>query len=192
MQYMRRIPAALIALRALIGPLALIAVWQHASAYVLVMMLLLGFISDVFDGIIARRLDVATSRLRRADSLVDTLFFVCLIAAAWISRPSALNPWWAAIAAVAGLEVLRNILDMWKFGREAAYHMWSAKLWGVSLVLALGEIFLTGQGRFFLPAAVFIGLFTECEGLLASLLLSEWHHDVPTILHAWKIRINQI
>jgi phosphatidylglycerophosphate synthase len=186
------IPVLLIALRALLGPITLLAVCWNVSAGVLVAMLLLGFISDVFDGVIARKLNIATAALRRADSLVDTIFFVCMIVAAWISHPSALNPWWLAIAAIAGLEVLRTILDVWKFGREAAYHMWSAKLWGVSLVLALGEIFLTGQAHVILPIAIIIGIFTECEGLLASLLLSEWHHDVPTILHAWKIRINQI
>ncbi|MGH8283836.1 MAG: CDP-alcohol phosphatidyltransferase family protein [Gammaproteobacteria bacterium] len=186
--FLQLIPATLIVSRAILGPLVLIAVWGGASAYVLLALLLAGFISDIFDGVIARRLHIATENLRRADSLADTLFFACMLATAWIRYPHILNSWWPAIATIATLEVLRAIYDLWKFGREASYHMWTAKLWGISLVFALGEIFLTGQARYCLIVAVIIGLFTECEGLAASLLRSEWHHDVPSIFHAWKLR----
>lgn len=93
MQSLRYIPVSLIALRAILGPLALVAAWLHVPAFVLILILLVGFTSDVFDGIIARRLHVATAGLRRADSLVDTLFFVCLIAAAWLRYPYILSFW---------------------------------------------------------------------------------------------------
>lgn len=65
--------------------------------------------------------------------------------------------------------------------------MWSAKLWGVTLVLGLAETFITGRAGMFFLAAIIVGFITEIEGLAASFVLPEWHHDVPTIFHAWKL-----
>ena len=33
-----------------------------------------------------------------------------------------------------------------------------------------------------------VGVYNEVEGLLASLVLPAWHHDVPTLWHAWALR----
>ena len=40
------------------------------------LVLILGFVSDVYDGIVARRFGVATTGLRRLDSAVDTVFYL--------------------------------------------------------------------------------------------------------------------
>jgi CDP-diacylglycerol--glycerol-3-phosphate 3-phosphatidyltransferase len=45
--------------------------------------LVAGFLSDAYDGILARRLGVATESLRRLDSLADTLFYAAALAVAW-------------------------------------------------------------------------------------------------------------
>ena len=41
-------------------------------------MFVVAFVSDYFDGVVARALNVVTRRLRQADSLVDTIFYVVL------------------------------------------------------------------------------------------------------------------
>lgn len=46
-------------------------------------MLSAAFLSDVFEGVIARRLGIATPGLRRLDSAADTLFFVAVAIVAW-------------------------------------------------------------------------------------------------------------
>lgn len=184
---LRALPAALVVLRALLGPLALLMVWGSVPGYLVAFLLCVGLLSDILDGVIARRLGVATTALRRADSVVDTLFFVCLVAAAWLRYPRVLDPWWPAIVAIAVLEVLRNLYDFWKFRREAAYHMWSAKLWGLSMALALMLLFLTGDHYGLLYAVMALGLIAECEGLAASYLLPVWQHDVPTVVHARRL-----
>ena len=45
--------------------------------------LVLGFTSDVYDGIVARRFGVATAGLRRLDSGVDTVFYLAAAFCLW-------------------------------------------------------------------------------------------------------------
>jgi phosphatidylglycerophosphate synthase len=49
--------------------------------------LVMAFLSDVFDGVVARRLGVATTALRRMDSAADTTFYVAAAYAAWRLYP---------------------------------------------------------------------------------------------------------
>ena len=91
---------------------------------------------------------------------------------------------------VVGLDVLRHVFDFLKFGRDAAYHAWSSKAWGLSLAAAL--VLLLGFGIVdpFVPITVALGLIAQVEGLLISIILPGWTHDVPTLGHALRIRNN--
>lgn len=81
------LPFALVYLRGLlILPIVLILVGQLNDIWLLVC-LFVGLISDIFDGIVARRMGVATTKLRRADTIVDTFFFSAIVIAAWITHP---------------------------------------------------------------------------------------------------------
>ena len=52
--------------------------------------LIAAFLSDVFDGILARRLGVATPTLRRLDSIADSVFYLAAVFAAITGILSAL------------------------------------------------------------------------------------------------------
>lgn len=86
------------------------------------------------------------------------------------------------------LEVARYSVDLLKFRREASYHSWSAKLWGLTLFLAFGMILVAGREYPWMDVAIAAGLVADSEGLLISLVLPTWRHDVPTLLHAWRLR----
>jgi phosphatidylglycerophosphate synthase len=87
---LKLVPVLLTGLRALLAPavvwLSMYAPRKEAFAICLVA----AFLSDVFDGIIARRLGVATPALRRLDSAADTLSTrpVCLRPGVCIQQPS--------------------------------------------------------------------------------------------------------
>jgi phosphatidylglycerophosphate synthase len=185
---LNRVPAILIASRAVLGPAIVVACLGGASRYWMVGMLIAAFLSDVFDGVLARRLGVASEGLRLADSLVDILFYVCVAAACLLAYPEVWREHHVGILLVAGLEVGRWGLDLARYGKIASYHMVSAKLWGILLFLGFGEVFLRGGAGAFFTAMIAVGIYNEVEGLLASLLLPEWHHDVPSLWHAWALR----
>lgn len=180
---MRRVPFALVVFRAIAGPLLVSAAILRAPGVLLAAILVLAFLSDVFDGIIARRLGVATERLRSADSIVDTFFYIAAVIALWLYAPSVLIANTTGILIIVVLEVARQALERIKYGRMAAYHFWSAKAWGVMLALGFIEAFLTGAPGPLFRIAIIVGIVADVEGFVASLILSRWHHDIP---HIWK------
>ncbi len=181
------LPIALIVLRAGAAPALILAELLGAPGIVLAGIVVLAFISDVFDGVIARLLGTVTDVLRGADSLVDTIFYIAAVIALILRSPGVIFANATGIAIVVGLEAVRQVIERIKYGRMAAYHMWSAKLWGITLLLGFLEAFLTGRPGPLFTIAVAMGIVTDIEGLAATLVLSRWHHDVPTIWHAIRI-----
>jgi len=182
-----RLPLALTALRAGLAPVvvALALAWPAPRAFGAC--LVVAFLSDVFDGVVARRLGVATPGLRRLDSIADSVFYVAALFAAWHLHPDAIRAHVAPLLALAALELVRYAFDLRKFGREASYHMWSSKLWGVALFVAFFALLAFGEARA-VPAAIWIGIAADLEGLAISATLRAWRTDVPTLWHARRLR----
>ena len=150
--------------------------------------MIVAFVSDVFDGILARRLNVATPNLRRLDSIADTIFYLSAIFAAWHLHPSAITERLTPLLVLCGLELIRYVFDFEKFGREASYHMWSSKLWGVALFVGFFALLALGITGSPVSVAIYVGIAADLEGLAISIVLREWKTDVPTILHAFRLR----
>lgn len=175
-------------MRAALAPvvIGLALLWPSRPAFGIC--LTIAFLSDVFDGILARRLGVATPALRRLDSSADTLFYLAVAWAAWYLHPAALTHRLGLLALLALLEVARYGLDLWRFGREASYHAWSAKLFGIALFAGCFSLMALGRDDSTLTAAIGCGIFADVEGLAISLVLKHWRTDVPTLLHALRFR----
>ena len=150
--------------------------------------LVVAFLSDVFDGIIARRLGIVTLGLRRLDSIADTIFYVAVIFAAWWLYPTAITDRMVPLTVLAGLEVTRYVFDLAKFGREASYHMWSSKARGVTLFVAFFSLLTLGSSGLSVSIAIYVGIVADIEGLAISIVLSEWKTDVPTLFHAFSLQ----
>lgn len=93
-----------------------------------------------------------------------------------------------ALMVLGALEVLRYAFDLWKFRREAAYHLWSSKLWGIGLFIGFFSLLVRGQGGLFVGVPLYVGILVDVEGLAVSLVLKERKSDVPSIVHAWRLR----
>jgi CDP-diacylglycerol--glycerol-3-phosphate 3-phosphatidyltransferase len=183
-----RIPLLLTALRALLAPVMVVLALVHPDPLAFGTCLSLGFLSDVFDGIIARRLGVATPCLRRLDSGADTFFYIAATFAAWHLYPQVIKENFIALVLLIALELGRYAVDLAKFGREASYHMWSSKVWGVVLFVAFFAILGFGYTGHWVAMALYLGVVADLEGLAISVVLVEWKSDVPTILHAMQSR----
>jgi phosphatidylglycerophosphate synthase len=184
----RAVPAALTALRALLAPVVLLLALRAPVPALFGACLTAAFLSDVFDGILARRLGVATPTLRRLDSIADTLFYVAATCAAWHLHRSALTDRLAPLALLAALEVARYLFDLAKFRREASYHMWSSKLWGITLFAGFFSLLALDSDNAAVSAAVYLGILADVEGLAISAVLRRWQSDVPTLWHALRLR----
>ena len=153
--------------------------------------LLIAFLSDIFDGVIARRLGVATANLRRLDSIADSIVYLSALWAAWVLHPGVIVHNAVLLVVLVVLECTRYVLDFWKFAREASYHMWSSKLWGIALFTAFVAVFALDDPGILPSTAIVIGVVADVEGILISLTLPSWRHDVPSIFHALRIRAGE-
>lgn len=184
----KSVPILVTGLRALLAPvvvlLSLFAPLPQAFAVCLVA----AFLSDIFDGVLARNLGIATANLRRLDSVADTLFYAACVFAAWHLYPAAITQHVGSLMVLGILEVMRYGLDFLKFRREASYHMWSSKVWGVALFAGFFGLFVLGSSGLAVACAIYVGIIADIEGLLISLVLPRWQADVPTLVHAWRVR----
>lgn len=175
-------------LRLLLAPVLVWLVYADAPGAAFAGVVLAAFLSDYFDGVVARRLGVVSAELRHFDSRADLVFYATAAWAVWRLHPDVVRSVSVPGLIVIALDVLRHIFDFAKFGRDVAYHAWSSKLWGLSLALALVLLMGFGISQPFVAITVILGLIAQIEGLLISVALPVWTHDVPTLVHALRIR----
>ena len=185
---MRSIPLGLTTLRLLLAPVLVWLVYANAPGLAFSAVILTAFVSDYFDGVVARRLGVATAELRHFDSRADLVFYATAAWAVWRLHPDVVRSIAIPGSIVIGLDVVRHVFDFMKFGKDAAYHAWSSKVWGVSLALSLVLLMGFGIVQPFVAITVVLGLIAQVEGLLISVVLPVWTHDVPTRAHALGVR----
>lgn len=175
---------ALTTLRVLLAPLLLWLTRAGTAGPSYVACCLAALLSDIADGMVARRAGVDTAGLRRYDSIADTLFYATAAYTVWHVHPEVVRRYWPGATVVAALEVTRYLFDLRKFGREASYHAWSAKLWGLSLAAALVAVMGFGRATPWVPLTIVLGIIADLEGLAISVVLPTWTHDVKSVLHA--------
>jgi CDP-diacylglycerol--glycerol-3-phosphate 3-phosphatidyltransferase len=177
-------PEVLIAFRAFCAPVMFVLACFGCSGPLLAAVLAAGFLSDVLDGIVARRLGCATDALRHADTLVDTSFYVTAAIALRIVVPGVFDAAALPLALLVAIHVSRATFELAKFGRLSAYHMWSSKALGVLIVIAMSTVFVTGRPSMAVPLVLWLGVVNELEGFAASVILPVWMADVPSLAHA--------
>ena len=182
------VPLAMTTIRIILAPFILFWAWNGRAGLPYVLCLITAFVTDYFDGVVARKLGVASATVRRYDSAADVIFYVAAFLAVWLVYPEQVRAHWLGLSLVASLEAIRVTIDYLKFRREASYHMWSAKAWNISLFAALTGLMGFGVSGWLFQLPIVVGMITNLEGLAASLLLPKWTHDVPTVFHAYKIR----
>jgi phosphatidylglycerophosphate synthase len=184
----KAIPWAMVGVRAALGPLIALAARLAHPQPLLGAMALAGFLSDAFDGILARRWGVASDGLRVADSAVDTVFYLGVLVAIIERHPQALRERAWLLGVLLGLEITRMAFDWGKYRRMASYHSYASKAWGI--VLAASAVAALGfdGGFWLLTLALAWGIACDLEGLAISMLLPEWTCDVKTLRRAIMLR----
>lgn len=184
---MTRIPLALTLLRLALTPL-MVALSNGPHPALSGVILTTAFLSDIFDGVLARRLGVATPFLRRLDSAVDIVFYLGVGCALWRLRPEAIRPHYVLLATVVSLELLNLVIARIKYGRKASYHLWSAKAWGIALFVGALALLSFSGGSAWFALMLWPGVIENLEGLAVTGALPVWTHDVPTFMHARRMK----
>jgi len=184
----KRLPFWLTTLRLLLAPAVIALALTNRRGLWMIFTLAAALFSDIFDGIMARKYNVATEGLRRYDSWTDTIFYLAVAVSAWLLESEKLAPILWLIFLVIAMEMSCYAFDLVKFRRVAAYHMWSGKFWGLLLAPAVALLLAYGISGWFLKMALVVGIVSVSEHFAMSLVLRQWTHDVPSIVHALRIR----
>lgn len=189
MRWKSAIPWSMVVLRAILGLLAAVAAWRMARPELwLGGIIAAASLSDVYDGILARRWGTATASLRLGDSVADTTFYLGVLVAIILRHWPVLQERLGLLTAVLALETLRMGFDWIKFRRFASYHSYVAKLWGISLAAASVALLCFNRGYWLLSLSLVLGILCDLEGLAISLMLHEWTHDVKSLRAALELR----
>jgi CDP-diacylglycerol--glycerol-3-phosphate 3-phosphatidyltransferase len=182
-----RVPWMLVGFRLALAPLFPLGGWLGAPGWFFVAVLVAGIVSDIYDGVLARRWGTSTPPLRRADGNVDTVFYSSAGLTAAVLHRGEVAPWLWPLAIMFAFMVAQNVVNIVKYGRQPSYHMYSGKMWGIALVVALGCVFLSGPLDWSMEIMIALAIYNSSEDIIASLVLPEPMTDIPTMFHAVAI-----
>lgn len=143
--------------------------------------------SDVLDGALARRLGQESDFGARLDQWADFALWLSLPFAAWWLWPEIVlreSPY--VILAIVCL-LLPTALAYAKYRAVPGYHTWSVKLGSVLMGISVPLLLLFDVAWPFRVAALF-QLVCAVDELGITYLLGECRHDVPSVLHAARLR----
>ena len=185
-----KIPTALIYSRLLIGLTIILLSIIPVDSYktLAIGLLTAGLLTDIFDGIIARQLNISTQKLRRLDSTVDQIFFISFIVATFIQCQDFFKVNSVKLIVLLSFEGLTYLVSFLKFRKEVATHSIGAKLWTLLLFATLIQIILQCQSVVLFDICFWVGLVTRLEIIAIILTLKKWTNDVPTFYHSIKLR----
>lgn len=124
-----RIPIALILFRLILAPVILFIAWKykHAGSTCILILMYLGLLSDIFDGIIARNLQVSSASLRRMDSQTDMIFWLSIGISTWMLYPQLIKDNAVPITIIFVMEAMCYIISIARFGKETCTHAFLSK-----------------------------------------------------------------
>lgn len=185
-----QIPKALIFSRLIIGLTIIVFSSFHIDNYktVAIILLTIGLLTDIFDGIIARQLNISTQKLRRLDSTIDQVFFISVAIATYIQCPNFFTTNALKLTILLSVEALTYLISFLKFRKEIATHSIGAKIWTLLLFATLIQIIMQCQSTVLFNICFWVGLVTRFEIIAIILTLKKWTNDVPSFYHSLKLR----
>lgn len=187
---MKNIPYLLIAIRFLFAPVIFFLAFTKAeeSRFIILSLMFIGLLTDIFDGIIARKVGVSSEKLRRLDSQVDLVFWLSLGFAAYFINTELIKSQWKNIALIFIMEALCYIISFIKLKKETCTHAFLSKMWGLSLLISFTYLIGFQQAGWAFYLTIILGFVSHLDVILIILILPKWQYDVPSFYHAWKIR----
>lgn len=182
-----QIPSALVGLRFAIGPLLLLDALDHQTGVSFVIGYSIAVLSDIFDGIIARKLDVSTAQLRQADSWADLCLYLCIAASTWLVFPQVILNFSTPLLIAIAAQLTLFTISLIKFRKMPSFHTYTAKIWGLTLLAATIGLFGFHYDRL-LWLAILLCLINSIEEIVMTLVLPEWQCDVLSLFHALSLR----
>jgi phosphatidylglycerophosphate synthase len=181
------IPSILVGMRVAIAPLLLLDALDRQIGNWFIFGYVIAVLSDIFDGIIARRLGVSTVKLRQADSWADICLYVCIAMSTWLVYPDTIIDFKIPLLLAVFAQVCLLTVSLIKFQKFPSFHTYTAKAWGLGLLVATIGLF-----GFHYPDMLWLAIIlcwiNSIEEIVMTLILPQWQCDVLSIFAAINLR----
>ncbi len=177
------IPAGLVGTRFIIALLLLLDALDHHVGIAFVIGYVIAVLSDIFDGIIARQLGVSTAQLRQADSWADICLYCCIALSVWLVFPQTILDFKIPLLIAILAQLTLFAISLIKFKKMPSFHTYTAKAWGITLLVATVSLFGFNNDKALWLAIAFC-LINSLEEIIMTLILPEWQCDVLSLFHA--------
>ena len=175
------IPNILSLLRlALVPVLVALATAQRGDIFLLV--LAVSLISDVLDGYLARKLNLASELGAKLDSWGDILTYAAMILGLHLIWPSIFEQQAEYLFAAMMSFILPTLLAFRKFGAYPSYHTWGAKLAAVLMAPAYYVLILTDADSFFRMVILF-HVLVALEEMAITYILNQPRSNVGSVFY---------
>jgi CDP-diacylglycerol--glycerol-3-phosphate 3-phosphatidyltransferase len=160
--------------------------WNGDTA-IFLLVFALGLLSDVLDGMLARRFGQESQLGARLDQWGDFALWLSLPFGAWWLWPEIVRREAPYIILAILAMVLPTAIAYVKYRAVPGYHTWSVKFGAVLMGIG-GLLLLAFDLAWPFRVASLFQLVCAVDELGITLLLAEREHDVPSIFHAVRLR----
>ena len=150
-------------------------------------LMVLAVITDVFDGIIARKLNISSDRLRLYDSNADQLFWIVALVAVFYLSFDFFKAHYPVILSIVFLELIAYIICFSRWKKSIATHSILAKFFTLSLMVFLLDLCIQNTSYWTFYICAVIGIVSRLELIAILITLKKWTMDVPSIFAVRKI-----
>jgi phosphatidylglycerophosphate synthase len=148
--------------------------------------LIAAILTDIFDGVIARRLKMSTVHLRQLDSKVDTVFWLSLMYVLIIMQSSFVKAHAIGIFILVASEILIQVIGYFRFNSSLALHTYAAKAWAILLTITVCEVFIGSHANFWFNIAFVWGIIAQLEIIIIIFKLKTFKADVSSVFTLLK------
>ncbi len=131
-------------------------------------------VSDMLDGLLARRLGLVSDIGARLDSAADLMFYAVMIIRLFPELRALLPAWmWGLVAAALLLRLSAYLVAAFKYRRFASLHTWLNKLTGLAVFL-LPYVLPWRGAVWYCAATCAVGVLSSGEELLIHIVSPEY------------------
>jgi CDP-diacylglycerol--glycerol-3-phosphate 3-phosphatidyltransferase len=160
---MKYAPWILISLRAILPAVIWAIAHFNLSGWIAALCIFIAALSDVYDGKIARKLNISTPLLRRTDSIVDIFFLVSTITIFCMYHDTFTAAIFGAILLMLIMSVSGHIIALIRFRRSAAVHSKLLKVYAVFVYVGFFFAWISGDLSPWIFIALIMGVIAESE-----------------------------
>ena len=179
-------PNVISAFRIVCVPVVLVLAWNGESRAFLVLFGV-GLLSDVVDGVLARRLGQVTDLGARLDQWGDFALWAALPLGVWWLWPHIVAREATYVILSVGCMLLPTAIAYAKYGAVPGYHTWSVKLGAILMGIGAALLLVFDIAWAFRAAALF-QLVCAVDELGITYVSPACRNDVPSVFHAVRER----